>query len=249
MRVLLVDSCCPLPTVLYTCTRSGSGLIDEGEFFRALAALGIEVEREEAHELWSTFDADGSGAIDFHELNRLLRKRVVRRDKGGAAGGGRSNGASPRQLMPPGPSRSGLGAALFEPLHSPRGVCSSAREWEHDAAAADDTATGARDVAQHCGFLTASLQPSYGGLQYAPTKLPLPLELLNNFPLRAPYMFEARPDIAALSQMWLQPQPGGNWRTRGPHASPRLQLPRPRMPSLRPAAKVSPRTKLHPLGA
>ena len=55
----------------------GSGTIDEGEFFRGLAALGVLCNREEAAELWQTFDLDGSGEIDFRELNKLLRRRVA----------------------------------------------------------------------------------------------------------------------------------------------------------------------------
>ena len=55
---------------------NGDGLIQRDEFVRSMAPLGIEVSKQEAIELFDQFDPDGSGEIDFKELNHLLRRRV-----------------------------------------------------------------------------------------------------------------------------------------------------------------------------
>jgi len=52
------------------------GLISVQEFVKAMAPLGLEVTREEATELFDEFDPDGSGTIEFKELNALLRRKV-----------------------------------------------------------------------------------------------------------------------------------------------------------------------------
>ena len=54
----------------------GNGLIDKDEFRKAMAPLGIQVSREACNDLFDTFDPDGSGTIEFCELNKLLRQRV-----------------------------------------------------------------------------------------------------------------------------------------------------------------------------
>ena len=41
-----------------------------------MAPLGIQVSKEEAGALFDAFDPDGSGAIEYRELDQLLRRRV-----------------------------------------------------------------------------------------------------------------------------------------------------------------------------
>jgi Ca2+-binding EF-hand superfamily protein len=84
----------------------GSGLIDRDEFFKAMPTLGIHVSRPEADELFAAFDADGSGNIEYRELDKLLRRKP---------GQTRRKRAAPSmfaRLMPPGPSAGRNGAAL-----------------------------------------------------------------------------------------------------------------------------------------
>ena len=54
-----------------------SGVIDFDEFAGAMHYLGFSVSRAELQELFSAFDPDGSGSIEYRELNTLLRKRAA----------------------------------------------------------------------------------------------------------------------------------------------------------------------------
>jgi hypothetical protein len=55
--------------------RAPQGQIDAAEFRRALLSFGIdESMRPQIDALFDTFDKDGSGSIEYRELNRLLRK-------------------------------------------------------------------------------------------------------------------------------------------------------------------------------
>ena len=53
----------------------GDGYVDQQEFRKALPALGLSIDRQSADELYTTFDADGSGMITLDELQRQLRPR------------------------------------------------------------------------------------------------------------------------------------------------------------------------------
>jgi len=54
----------------------GNGMVDKGEFRKAMPMLGLHATREHIDALFDTFDSDGSGEIGFKELNRLLRRDV-----------------------------------------------------------------------------------------------------------------------------------------------------------------------------
>jgi len=78
---------------------NGDGAVSKDEFYQGMVALGLEVARSETNELFDSFDVDGSGLIDFREMNKMLRKRArptklspLRRDPLAAQ-------------MPPGPAR------------------------------------------------------------------------------------------------------------------------------------------------
>ena len=51
----------------------GNGLIAKSEFAVAMPALGLDVPRADIDFLFDSFDGDGSGEIDYHELNKALR--------------------------------------------------------------------------------------------------------------------------------------------------------------------------------
>lgn len=46
------------------------------EFHRAMPALGLEVSKQDIDDLFSSWDADGCGKLDFKELRRLLKPRT-----------------------------------------------------------------------------------------------------------------------------------------------------------------------------
>ena len=67
--------------------------------------MGIEVSRQETTSLFSEFDHDGGGTIEYRELNKLLRQRIkldkrMRRVQ--------SEPGIPIRVMPPGPARASL---------------------------------------------------------------------------------------------------------------------------------------------
>jgi Ca2+-binding EF-hand superfamily protein len=57
--------------------QDGNGLIDKGEFYLALMALGIDCRREVADKIFLSCDADGSGELDYNELNAALRRQTA----------------------------------------------------------------------------------------------------------------------------------------------------------------------------
>jgi Ca2+-binding EF-hand superfamily protein len=50
-----------------------NGMVNKSEFRKALPMLGLKVDRSVAEELFDSFDADGSGEIDYKELHHHLR--------------------------------------------------------------------------------------------------------------------------------------------------------------------------------
>ena len=55
----------------------GNGALDKKELRAAVAALGYEAPRAEVDALYDAFDKDGSGEIEFKELNKELRQMVA----------------------------------------------------------------------------------------------------------------------------------------------------------------------------
>ena len=55
----------------------GNGMVNRTEFRKALSVLGLRVERAVAEELFDSFDADGSGEIDYMELHQQLRSGAI----------------------------------------------------------------------------------------------------------------------------------------------------------------------------
>merc|ERR1719424_2784384 len=53
-----------------------SGTVDKGEFHKAVRALGFDVEREHTDAVFDSLDDDRSGALEYKELNIMLRKGV-----------------------------------------------------------------------------------------------------------------------------------------------------------------------------
>ena len=51
-----------------------SGTIDKKEFYKAVNALGFKIEKEDTDAVFDSLDEDGSGALEYAELNMMLRK-------------------------------------------------------------------------------------------------------------------------------------------------------------------------------
>ena len=56
-----------------------SGAVDKREFFKAVRALGFDVEQSDTDAVFKALDADGSGMLEYAELNDKLRNRSVSR--------------------------------------------------------------------------------------------------------------------------------------------------------------------------
>ena len=55
----------------------GDGTISRGEFGKVMPVLGIKVSKQDMNELFSMFDQDGSGLIDYSELSSLLQQPIT----------------------------------------------------------------------------------------------------------------------------------------------------------------------------
>ena len=53
-----------------------SGTIDKKEFFKAVRALGFDVEEKDSNLVFDALDADKSGSLEYKELNTMLRQGV-----------------------------------------------------------------------------------------------------------------------------------------------------------------------------
>ena len=51
-----------------------SGTIDKKEFHKAVLELGFDVHRDVADAVFASLDDDHSGALEYKELNHMLRK-------------------------------------------------------------------------------------------------------------------------------------------------------------------------------
>jgi hypothetical protein len=54
----------------------GASAVGAAEFGAGLRALGFDVDDADADGLFAMLDTDGSGEIEFAEMNRLLRQRA-----------------------------------------------------------------------------------------------------------------------------------------------------------------------------
>ena len=57
---------------------NGDGLIQRSEFVDAMRALGLQASKEAIHQLFRHFDTDGSGEVDFWELDEKLKHRKTK---------------------------------------------------------------------------------------------------------------------------------------------------------------------------
>lgn len=69
--------------IFHSWDRDGSGLIGKAEFRRAIRAVGFDMPTAELDALFDEIDADGSGQIEFGELDGEGEEGV----KGGCEGG------------------------------------------------------------------------------------------------------------------------------------------------------------------
>ena len=107
----------------------GDGLIDRGEFRKAIAALGFEASREHIDAVFAPFDIDGSGKIEYSELRALLHRTDPTLDasfRPGAAGEielsarrKRTGPSTPVSKTTPTRARSSFSKEPRPPIHSP----------------------------------------------------------------------------------------------------------------------------------
>ena len=106
----------------------GDGLIDRGEFRKAIAALGFEASREHIDAVFAPFDIDGSGKIEYSELRALLHRSDPTLDasfRPGAAGEielsarrERTGPSAPVNTTTPTRARSSFSKEPSSPIHS-----------------------------------------------------------------------------------------------------------------------------------
>ena len=88
-----------------------SGLVSRDEFERGLSKSGVQLRDADVVLLFDFFDKDGSGTIDFYEMNEQLRvghndedpETLRRAGAGGAAissWGGQQKGAASKHFSP-----------------------------------------------------------------------------------------------------------------------------------------------------
>ena len=53
---------------------NGDGVLEQGEFLRAMPKLGIHAGKEEIDDLFNSMDTDGDGIVTFKEFNRMMRR-------------------------------------------------------------------------------------------------------------------------------------------------------------------------------
>ena len=53
-----------------------SGTVDKKEFYKAVRALGFDVEQKDTDAVFDSLDDDKSGTLEYKELNEMLRKGV-----------------------------------------------------------------------------------------------------------------------------------------------------------------------------
>ena len=73
LRLALSERHAKLTILFQTWDENGDQMISASEFRQALPLLGLKVERGDADALFAEFDSDGSGAVDYKELTRIIR--------------------------------------------------------------------------------------------------------------------------------------------------------------------------------
>ena len=73
LKDALLRSSSRVETLFKAWDKDQSGTLDKTEFYRAVRALGFAVEQADSDALFDTLDADGSGAMEYSELDMMLR--------------------------------------------------------------------------------------------------------------------------------------------------------------------------------
>ena len=74
LREALARSSQRVIDVLHAWDEDRNGMVDKREFAKAVRSLGFEVDRADAEAVFDSLDADGSGQLEYKELNVMLRK-------------------------------------------------------------------------------------------------------------------------------------------------------------------------------
>ena len=73
LRRKIKESWGSVSRLLHEWDADGDGEISKAEFVKGMAAMGINLTSYEVDEVFSVYDRDGGGTIDFAELHRFLR--------------------------------------------------------------------------------------------------------------------------------------------------------------------------------
>lgn len=89
LRVCLTANLARVIDLFRVWDEDSSGTIEKKEFRGALRSIGIKASRTALDLLFDRFDSDRSGTIDYHELNKRLRRRADLDDKLRVGGAGK----------------------------------------------------------------------------------------------------------------------------------------------------------------
>jgi len=93
LRKILAKNAVRVVDIFHSWDEDGNGIIEKQEFYQAMAILTTGATRDDFDRLFDVFDADGSGTIEYSELNKLLRRAAGGEFKGAGQGKKRSRGA------------------------------------------------------------------------------------------------------------------------------------------------------------
>ena len=77
LRDVLVKNAVRVVDLFRDWDENGDGTVDKREFRKAMAALGVDAPRAEVDRLFDSFDPDGSGCVEYNEMNAALKRRVA----------------------------------------------------------------------------------------------------------------------------------------------------------------------------
>ena len=196
LRVLLTRSLVRVIDLFRDWDEDGNGSVDRDEFYRALTALGVSTTKETSDTLFADLDPDGSGTIEYKELNTLCRRRIsIERQK---------LRRTRSEIMPPGFSRSDLQRSL-----GPNGVVQAEPGAVPIPFASRSTLFDFRDMRQGSKVLTRSTSVIKIGdptlAQASGMKLGYGLQVSGEI---IPDMWVRPAALDLVAEMWCKPRHG-----------------------------------------
>merc|ERR1740138_1693887 len=77
LRELIAKNSVKVCDVFREWDEDSNGLVSRVEFRRGIVALGLSKNGKDIDKVFDTFDKDGSGSLDYKELNAVLRPSQV----------------------------------------------------------------------------------------------------------------------------------------------------------------------------